>query len=637
MEATPQIGDLFFFTGRVSAWLPGVGIASDIANAEFVASVGDDISFGVAYPADQTSVQFLSINSITGALGPSAETNDRSATEPVDRFLIIGDGSVSSVTDSAWELREEEVGEVSGNSAPNVEIVARDVADRPITMARTDASGDYSLKLPVGDYQLTAESLERSAAAATMVSVFAGAKLSADVAAGESGTLVLTVAEEGAGPIPARVVLRRDSERRIHFVGPDGELTIGLPPGEWTLDVSRGVEFEAFTASPMTITADTDTDVAASLLRVLDTDGWISLDTHLHSEMSLDSTIPLEDRLLAVAAEGVDIAVSTEHDFVNNYQPVVDALGLGGVLAHRTGVETSTFAFGHINAWPLVRDSQRAAGGAFEWYGLPPGDIFGEMRTRGEVIIQINHPRDGSSGFFNLIDFNRDLGIATQDPADVGFPGADFNDFNFDAIEVGNDFNDMDFAAAFADYLALAAAGHPAAATGSSDSHGPSAFAGNSRTFVFVGLGNDDPATVDLDAVDQAIKARKVVVSQGAFVTAQIEDPSTGQPAPFGDLVDLSGETDARVHIKVQAPSWMPLNGVVVYRGRNIITTLLIDPGETAPVRFDGTFDVPLGAGDDFIVIVALPAGRGDPVLGQPDASFTNPILYDADGDGMWK
>lgn len=638
-EGTPdlalQIGDIFFFGGRVAMWLPGTGVPAEIRNAEFVASSGTDTSYGVVYPASQATVQFLSIENITGALGPSVAV---SGGEPVERYLVIGDGSISSVTDRGWALRQVATATISGTSAPGVEIAVSDAGGAAITRARAGADGTYALSLPPGDYLLRAESAGRDPGTQQPVSLAAGDERTLDLEAGGGGTLELTVADTAGTPLPSRVVARREGERRIHYTGVEGSLSLPLPPGDWTLDVSRGVEYDAFTADPLAIRDGETTAVAATLERVVDTSGWIAIDTHVHSEMSLDSRVPLTDRLASIAAEGVEIALSTDHDFVTDYGPAVAALGLAPWLSYRAGMETTTFAFGHINAWPMIPDYDQAAGGALPWYGLGPDRIFAAMRDRSPgVVIQLNHPRNSSSGYFDLVDFDRDTGAATQDPADLGFPGADLNDFNFDAVEVGNDFNDAEFTESFADYLALVASGHPAAATGSSDSHGKSAFIGNSRTYVFVGAGADDPATVDLDAVDRAIKQRLVTVSQGAFVTAAIEDPATGAPSAFGALVDLSAQTEAILHLEVQAPPWMGLARLVIYAGRDVATTIDLDETDTAAVRFDQTVAIPLaGDGDGFFVVVAEPAGRGDPVLGQPDASFTNPIAFDGDGDGLF-
>ncbi|HEU5057109.1 MAG TPA: hypothetical protein VFU21_11315, partial [Kofleriaceae bacterium] len=152
------------------------------------------------------------------------------------------------------------------------------------------------------------------------------------------------------------------------------------------------------------------------------------------------------------------------------------------------------------------------------------------------------------------------------------------------------------------------------------------------------GPGADDPAALDTDAVDDALRARAATVSQGAFVTAAIRDPASGEFALPGALVDLSGQTMARIHISVQAPPWMPLARIRIYAGREEVDTIELDPGDTAVVRYDQNRNIPMpdGQRDSFFVVLVETAGPGTPVLGETDPSFTNPLLYDADGDGDW-
>jgi hypothetical protein len=426
-------------------------------------------------------------------------------------------------------------------------------------------------------------------------------------------------------------------ERYIYWTGAEGSLELALAPGDYTVNISRGTEYTAFTADPITITDGQDTPLAATLERVVDTAGWIAIDTHIHSEMSTDSQVRLHDRLLSIAAEGIEVALSTDHDFITDYSPVIEQLGLGDWLADKSGVEVSSLAWGHVNTWPHVPDYDRPAGNAFPWWDRMPGDVFAQMRERNsDAIIQINHPRASSSGFFNAIGIDPVTLTTSKDPADIGLPGADFDDLSFNAVEVANDYNSDEFEESFTDWIQMVEAGHPAAATGSSDSHGESAYIGNSRTYVYVGAGNDDALNVDLNAVDEAIRDRKIVVSQGAFVTAEVVDPSTGNPSEVGALVDLSNEANAEIHVRVQAAPWMPLDRFEVYHGSTLITSIDLNDSDTAAVRYDDTISIPIDADDSFFVIMARPAGAATPVFGNPVGSFTNPLRYDGDGDGDW-
>src|SRR5690606_40853210 len=105
--------------------------------------------------------------------------------------------------------------------------------------------------------------------------------------------------------------------------------------------VSRGVEYDAYSAVDLELADGAEIAVPAVLERVVDTAGWIAVDSHLHSEMSADSRIPLADRLRAVAGEGVEVAISTDHDFLTDYGALLADLGLDGWVASRVGCETS--------------------------------------------------------------------------------------------------------------------------------------------------------------------------------------------------------------------------------------------------------------------------------------------------------
>lgn len=646
-EASPsdvQVGDVLFFGGQVAPWMPGTGVPSGVVRGPFFASAGSPTtSYGVAFPPAEGEVQFVNISNVKAVIGPSRSLVGDEPPPPVDRWLLIGDGSVSSVTDGAYAVRGEATEPLGGRLArapgPDMPWVDVQVSQRgaPLTLARVADDQPFAVRVPPGDYELQAVSIGNGIV--DPVPAASGAGDPVAVPLGTSGVLRVTVSDTAEVKLPARVTVRRpDADfEKVLYSDAGGVAELALPAGTYQVDVSRGVEYDAFTDAAVEVADGEATELAAVIERVIDTSGWIAIDSHLHSEMSNDSVIPLADRLRAVAGEGVELAISTDHDFLTDYGPLLRALGLEAWVAYRIGCELSSLTWGHVNSWPLTPDYDRAGGGSFAWYGKSPGQMFDAMRAAGAHLVQVNHPRRGGSGLFNSIDFDPDTATALRNPAELGLDGADFNDFSFDAVEVANGKSDP-FDETFRDWLALVSIGHPAAATGSSDSHGFSQFVGGSRTYVWVGPGADDPAAVDLDAVDAALRARAATVSQGAFVTAAIEDPVSGEATAPGATANLAGETSARVHVTVQAPPWMPLARIKIYAGRELADTIELDAADTAVVRYDRDVVVPLpdGAGDSFFVVLVEPAGPGTPVLGDTDPSFTNPLLYDADGDGAW-
>jgi len=93
------------------------------------------------------------------------------------------------------------------------------------------------------------------------------------------------------------------------------------------------------------------------------------------------------------------------------------------------------------------------------------------------VVIQINHPRAGRNGYFDLLGF---------DPA-KGEGSAPGYDARFDALEVWNGRNVDARGKVLADFFALLRTHHPVTATADTDTHGiVGQEAGYPRTWVRV-------------------------------------------------------------------------------------------------------------------------------------------------------
>jgi hypothetical protein len=584
-----------------------------------IATAGTTTSYGLVYPAGASNPQLIDLAGIRLVTGPDT------GAEGTSRFLIVGDGTVASITERGWQLRETELVELTGSTLPGANIVVSQ-AGAPLTIGRAHVTnGTFTIRVPPGDYTVRAEGVGLEATGEMVVT----APSSVTIPEPRFGVIEIDVRDDTNHAIPARVHLVPEGGGgdRIEWIDATGVGSFRVPPGTWNVSVSRGLEYEAFTANQLVVD-DGQTEVLAVVLQhVVDTSGWISLDTHLHSELSTDSTFPIDDRLKAVAAEGVDVAVSTDHDFVVDYAPIIQELGLQGWMGSLVGCETSSLVFGHVNGFPLAVDHDRTGGGGVRWHKKSPSQVFSGLRKhKPNRIVQANHPRDGASSLFNSLDLDPVTLEVGRDPTTLGLPAdTDLSDLSFDAVEVANGSRNGDFDEVFDDYLAMVAAGHPACATGSSDSHGASRFAGNARTFVFVGAGNDDPVVLDPDAIVAAMKARRVVVGTGAFVTAGIvKHGATSLP---GDTTDLSGDATVTLRVKVQAASWQPLARIRVFQGRSEVRTIELDPDDTAPVRFDQDIVLTAPAASTFWVVRVDMAGRGDPVLGESMPAFTNPIF----------
>ena len=447
------------------------------------------------------------------------------------------------------------------------------------------------------------------------------------------GRLHWRVAARDGSAIPARLVLRGVPPTPDPDWGDEpldgaaleaavslGEGELPVPAGRYRAIVSRGFEY---TTSEQTIAIDEGrtTVLDATLERVVDTRGWISADLHVHAVPSPDAPTLLEDRVRSLVASGIEVAAATDHNAITDYGPTIRALGVQRWLASIVGDEVTTrgVELGHFNVLPL------AAGGVpIPYERTTPRDIFAAARAAAPLdrdkIVQVNHPRMGAIGYFELIHL---------DPTD--FDGwrrrAPLFDAGFDALEV---FNGDDYAtlerveACLRDWYALLDAGLRVTATGNSDSHKLTYHeAGVPRNFVRVG--NDAPEAFDERAFVDAVRHGRVVVSSGPFVRI------TAGGAEVGQEMAGSAGTAAGVDVRVQvdAPPWVDVSTVELVRRGDVVTTWHPDARQGTPeaVHFDATARIALRSGD-WIIAVAR-GTKPMPFLHRPGAlpfGFTNPI-----------
>ena len=248
--------------------------------------------------------------------------------------------------------------------------------------------------------------------------------------------------------------------------------------------------------------------VSAELARVVDTTGWIAADLHVHAAPSPDAPSPLSDRVRTLAASGVEVAVATDHNVITDYSAAIRARGLGRWLASIAGDEVTTrgVPLGHYNVFPLTPGAEPIA-----FDHATPSAVLSAARAAASgarpTVVQLNHPRIGSIGYFELLRF---------DPRDVaGWKSRSaLAETAFDAIEVfnGDHYAELDeVERVMRDWYALLDAGVRMTATGNSDSHKVTYHeCGVPRNLVRLGdnLGDDDPSHFDEARFVDAVRAR---------------------------------------------------------------------------------------------------------------------------------
>lgn len=402
--------------------------------------------------------------------------------------------------------------------------------------------------------------------------------------------------------------------RAARVWSPDGEVDVVLPLGEYTVAVYGSHRHERASA-----TVDLDATGEALTLdldRVIDRDGWLAMDSHLHGAPSNDGELPMEDRLVTCAAAGVDLPVTTDHDKMAPYGPLVEPLGLADRLRVVDGVEVSPVLRGHFNLFPAPSlGPETPNGGAPAWW--EPFDdtdaLFERIRERApEGLLQLNHARE-SSGMLDASDYDPSTG-STQRP--------DFFSWSFDAVEIMNAGNTGDRELLKVDWYSWLDQGRIRLPLGVSDAHGRTG-CGYGHTDVF--LDTTDPGSVTDAALTEALRAGHVVVSGG--LTLRV-DANGALP---GDTVTGSFAAD----VVVSAPSWaVPTEVRLVRNGDTVESVDLTGVTPTDGVWWSGSFaDTP---DDDawYVVEVVGSQGLGGMWGGSPPYALTNAVFVDVAGDG---
>lgn len=436
----------------------------------------------------------------------------------VRRAFIVGDGDVSSISDVVYGLLGHETGTLQGrvqerqlpHAVEGASVVVLDPNGLKVTQAKTNKEGRFDAKLRPGSYQLVVVVPGQDPSAPVPVDIAAGKSVFENLFVDSPAEVVVTIVEENVGPVPGKATLvgtidpadaGKDPKsflfnlslgqsflytdfipddaldpKTLRYIeafhsSPDGVVRLRGRPGKYTLVASRGTEYDR-AEIPVELKPGASTAVTATLRRVVDTTGYIGADFHLHSQFSLDSDAKVEDRIANYAAEGLEYAVSTDHNFVVDYQPVLQKLGLERYINTAVGLELTTIDRGHFNGFPLERqdgslvdrdgdgklnDDSIASRtyGSFEWAFRTPDEIFTSLRALARkdaagnakpVIVQVNHPRDSILGYFDQYGLDPETleaeGITNPllKPSAQRHPEFDKQafSFGFDAIEVFN-------------------------------------------------------------------------------------------------------------------------------------------------------------------------------------------------------
>ncbi len=408
-------------------------------------------------------------------------------------------------------------------------------------------------------------------------------------------------------------------------------LEVKLPVGTYLAYASRGPEY-SLDKKAIEVLEDEPLELTFRIDKVVKTPGFISIDPHMHTRES-DGRISVAERLRSVVAEGVEVAAACDHNTITNYSPTLNKLGLNKYLAVITGNEVTVSGMIHYNSYQVKYRPEEEENGAIFPLADEVSPLFEASRQKDrEAILQVNHPRAGTLGYFN--NYQLDLESAA-------FARENF-DISFDVLEVMNGpyYYSSNFTS-IKDWLHLLNRGYYYPLMGSSDSHGiDRGEPGYSRTYVY--YKGEETDHLDWNSLAHSIRKGRTFATNGPMIEFTVNTTYIS-----GDtFTDKDGKVD--VAIKVQSAPWIAVDEVrLIINGERRIIFPVNTPKE-AILKFDmPSFGLTLLDGDSYIAVEVLGKESLYPVLQRSSWSglsenatlpyaLTNPVFIDVDGNGKF-
>lgn len=533
----------------------------------------------------------------------------------------------------AWRAIEGTVTDASGKPVEGAIVV--EIGDGGALLSRTTAGAGGKFTIHAPNQAVTLVAYRRGYPPHDGVTVAADAK-SAELKLAPHAMIHVTATKgESDEPLPVRVqVVPKEplagtpeewgvideADGRLHQeFAVTGEATLVVPPGTHRVVVSRGYEWELLDTE-VTVAAGETAEIAAPLVRSVDTTGRMCADFHIHSFYSADSNDPVDHKVKGAIADGLDIPVSSEHEWVIDFQPIIEELGLTKWAFGMASQELTTFTWGHFGVVPLDPDDDAHNHGAVDWIGKKPNDVFGWIRTLPiDPAIVVNHPSGGGfQAYFSQARFRRETGKG-DDP--------ELWSDDFDAVEV---FNDSDLEdnrdGSLADWFALLNHGRTVWATGSSDSHHiRTSPVGYPRTCMW--FGHDDPTKLTPEVVRDALLSGDSTIGGGLYMT--VLGPGEEHP---GQTVKTGG-AEATFVVTVEAPSWLAADTLeTIVDGETVAVEPLLPLGAGPSKRYVNEVKVSKKAGAKRSWVIFHAKGEGDlaPLHpGRKPFAVSNPVFLE--------
>jgi hypothetical protein len=291
------------------------------------------------------------------------------------RYLLLAETDGGKLLGNIYPMMDIDVEKTSVSfemqDRGTTELIVRDVLSRSV-FYRTYMKKplDLEIPLPPGLYEVTANFFP-----AVMVELFQveeGQENSLVMNGPPMGTFSVKIQNSDGQYVPGKVTFIGLDPTKSPYFEPENPVDSGrywesfknsrfpdekgmdvrLPAGNYLVYASRGPEYTMETKI-VEIFQDETAELIFQIDKVVDTENLISVDPHMHTFYS-DGRMDIAERIKSVVSEGVDVAVASDHNYINDYRPVLNELGLNRYLATIVGNEVTTGGVIHYNTYPLV-------------------------------------------------------------------------------------------------------------------------------------------------------------------------------------------------------------------------------------------------------------------------------------------
>ncbi len=637
----------FFQGSQNQLFMPGLGFAEPAGEADFAGFDNDSLPFAYTGPAGgPIAFAGISLGGFNVFNGEGQQVEPCSLSMVDDHSIVVGEpgGGIDGLGEAvrratgkpAWREITGTVKDAAATPIAGAYVHVLSDSGSYLSRTKTDATGAFTVHAP--DASVTLVPQMRGYPASDGLDVSSSAA-TADLSFGENGFIHVVATEAVTNvAIPVRVQIiptEPQPETPAAYGDEDeadgrlwqdfaitGDTLLPVPPGNHRVIVSRGYEWE-LSDQTVDVVAGATVELPVSLVHSVATIGALSADFHIHSMYSADSSDPVRKKVKSALADGLDVPVSSEHEWIISFQPYIEELGMTDWAYGPPGSELTTFTFGHFGLVGVDPLTDTVNNGAFDWLGKSAQEIFDGVHARPEQpALIVNHPRADSAiqAYFTKTKFDRETG-SSDDPL--------WSD-HFDAIEV---FNGSESGGNFeqnrdgpvADWFSLLNHSDKKFwAVGSSDSHAVrTAPVGYPRSFMFVGY--DTPATATAQDVRDSIVNGRITVGGGLFMT--VSGPGGATP---GDTIAKTATADFTVN--VACPSWVQADTLeIIVNGETVGTEALLPVGAGPGKAFSNQVTVTLPAGNRAWVLFHA-KGTGDlaPLHpGKVPFAVSNPVFFE--------